>query len=183
MPNEGKQKHTNNKNPGKSKLTGKQEKFCREYLIDLNLTQAAIRAGYSKKTAYAIGSENLRKPQIQEFLRGFRKNISEKNDNLSQKVIDELVRIGFSNVQDFITDGNTIRDISQIDRQTASPVASVKKSVTTFGEDGHKEVVEFKLWDKVGALEKLGRHLGIFELDNKQKNAVINVNVTDDDDG
>ena len=46
------------------KLTAKQQRFCDEYLIDLNATQAAIRAGYSKKTAYAIGDENLKKPEI-----------------------------------------------------------------------------------------------------------------------
>lgn len=51
-----------------AKLTAKQEMFCHEYLIDLNATQAAIRAGYSKKTAYIIGHENLRKPKISEFI-------------------------------------------------------------------------------------------------------------------
>lgn len=48
----------------KNKLTPKQELFCKEYLIDLNATQAAIRAGYSKKTAYSIGEENLKKPEL-----------------------------------------------------------------------------------------------------------------------
>lgn len=51
-----------------SKLTAKQALFCKEYLIDLNATQAAIRAGYSKNTACAIGTENLRKPNIAIFI-------------------------------------------------------------------------------------------------------------------
>ena len=50
------------------KLTGKQQRFCDEYLIDLNAPQAALRAGYSAKTAYRTGADNLKKPQIQEFL-------------------------------------------------------------------------------------------------------------------
>ena len=50
------------------KLTAKQQRFCDEYLIDLNATQAAIRAGYSKKTARAIGAENLTKPDIKEYI-------------------------------------------------------------------------------------------------------------------
>ena len=50
------------------KLTAKQEMFCREYLVDLNATQAAIRAGYSEKTAKEIGCENLTKPNIQEYI-------------------------------------------------------------------------------------------------------------------
>lgn len=51
-----------------AKLTAKQQRFCDEYLIDLNATQAAIRAGYSKKTARAIGNENLTKPDIKEYI-------------------------------------------------------------------------------------------------------------------
>ena len=50
------------------KLTAKQKRFCDEYLIDMNITQAAIRAGYSKKTAYAIGQENLKKPTLQNYI-------------------------------------------------------------------------------------------------------------------
>lgn len=50
------------------RLTQKQQKFCDEYLIDLNATQAAIRAGYSKRTAYSIGSENLKKPEIKKYI-------------------------------------------------------------------------------------------------------------------
>ena len=51
-----------------TKLTAKQERFCEEYLIDLNATQAAIRAGYSAKTAKAMGCENLTKPDISDFI-------------------------------------------------------------------------------------------------------------------
>lgn len=51
-----------------AKLTAKQQRFCDEYLIDLNATQAAIRAGYSKKTANRIGTENLSKPVIREYI-------------------------------------------------------------------------------------------------------------------
>lgn len=49
-------------------LTAKQQRFCDEYLIDMNITQAAIRAGYSKKTAYAIGQENLKKPMVKDYI-------------------------------------------------------------------------------------------------------------------
>lgn len=49
-------------------LTAKQQRFCDEYLIDLNATQAAIRAGYSEKTAYSIGNENLNKPELKKYI-------------------------------------------------------------------------------------------------------------------
>ena len=61
------------------KLTAKQQRFCDEYLIDLNATQAAIRAGYSQKTAGVIGTENLQKPYIKEYIE---KRMAEKEKNL-----------------------------------------------------------------------------------------------------
>lgn len=70
------------------KLTAKQQRFCEEYLIDLNATQAAIRAGYSKKTAQVIGSENLSKPVIKEYIE---KRMAEKEDALIAKQ-DEVLR-------------------------------------------------------------------------------------------
>ena len=51
-----------------ARMTAKQRRFCDEYLVDLNATQAAIRAGYSPKTAYSIGTENLRKPELKEYI-------------------------------------------------------------------------------------------------------------------
>lgn len=61
------------------KMTAKQRRFCDEYLIDLNATQAAIRAGYSKKTAYAIGNENLMKPELKKYIE---KRMEEKESEL-----------------------------------------------------------------------------------------------------
>ena len=70
------------------KMTNKQRRFCEEYLIDLNATQAAIRSGYSKKTAHKIGTENLQKPVIREYLD---KSIREKESQLIATQ-DEVLR-------------------------------------------------------------------------------------------
>lgn len=66
------------------RLTAKQERFCREYLVDLNATQAAIRAGYSQKTAYSIGEENLKKPEIKKFIS---KQLEPEGDKLHEDAI------------------------------------------------------------------------------------------------
>lgn len=74
-------------------MTERQKRFCNEYLIDLNATQAAIRAGYSAKTAYSIGNENLTKPEIQEYIQH---RLDEKEDALIAKqdeVLKTLTRI------------------------------------------------------------------------------------------
>lgn len=71
-----------------TRMTAKQKRFCDEYLIDLNATQAAIRAGYSKKAARAIGNENLSKPYIKEYIA---KRMAEKEESLIAKQ-DEVLR-------------------------------------------------------------------------------------------
>ena len=76
-------------------MTDKQKKFCDEYLIDLNATQAAMRAGYSKKTAYSIGDENLRKPELQEYIQKRQKEGQERAEITRGDIIDQLKSIGF----------------------------------------------------------------------------------------
>ncbi|MHB8172723.1 MAG: terminase small subunit [Thermincolia bacterium] len=71
-------------------LTPKQKMFVAEYLIDLNATQAAIRAGYSEKTAYSIGEENLRKPEIQEAIQKSQNKRAEKLELSAEWVLQRL---------------------------------------------------------------------------------------------
>jgi len=152
----------------RDKLTEKQKQFCHEYVIDFNGAQAAIRAGYSEDTAKEIASENLTKPNVNAYVKALTAKKRDKNELLADRVIAELVKVGFANIQDYIDTGNSVTDLTLISKGKAAAVASVKKSVTTF-EGGEKETVEFKLHDKISALEKIGRHLGLFEADNKRE--------------
>lgn len=79
-----------------AKLTEKQELFIQEYLVDLNATQAAIRAGYSENTAYSIGNENLKKPEIAEKIRELMAEREERTGITQDKVLDELAEVGFA---------------------------------------------------------------------------------------
>ena len=81
------------------KLTEKQKRFCEEYLIDFNATQAALRAGYSQKTAYSIGDENLRKPEIQSEIQTLIQKRSERTGISADTVITELAKIAFSDTE------------------------------------------------------------------------------------
>lgn len=74
-----------------NKLTAKQEMFCKEYMIDLNATQAAIRAGYSEDTAAVIGCENLMKPNIQKYLQKLMKERSEKVLITAEDVLKDII--------------------------------------------------------------------------------------------
>lgn len=77
----------------KGKLTAKQERFVAEYLIDLNATQAAIRAGYSEKTASAIGHENLNKPEIAAAIAAKQAKLSEKTEITAEFVLAGIVSL------------------------------------------------------------------------------------------
>lgn len=71
-------------------LNARQKRFVDEYLIDLNATQAAIRSGYSEKTAYSIGFENLKKPDIQAAIHSAQKKLAERNEITQDSLIKEL---------------------------------------------------------------------------------------------
>ena len=83
-------------------LTPKQQRFVEEYLIDLNATQAAIRAGYSEKTAYSVGHENLKKPEIQKAIQEAQENLSNK----TQLTVDMVVQGLLKEAQDY-AEGST----------------------------------------------------------------------------
>ncbi len=151
-------------------LNEKQKRFCREYLIDMNGTQAAIRAGYAPNTAKVQASRLLTNANIDQYLKALKSELAERLNITAERVIEELARIGFSNVQDFVDDGNIIRDLKDMHREQIAPVAGIKV-IEVVGESGSKTTTELKFHDKVSALEKLGRHLGIFEKDNNQQKA------------
>src|SRR5690554_4735816 len=80
-------------------LTPKQAAFVREYLIDLNATQAAIRAGYSQKTAYRTGADNLRKPQVAEAIAEAQQARAERVQITAEEVLERLVEIARGDIQ------------------------------------------------------------------------------------
>lgn len=139
------------------KLTPKQERFCQEYLIDLNATQAAIRSGYSEKTAMEQGYQLLQKTSVQQHIQERQKKLSDKLELTTEWVLTRLKEISDRCVQ-------------------AEPVM-VRNMDGQLVESG-----EYK-FDSSGAnkaTELIGKHLGIFEADNKQKTSHI-IKVTDID--
>lgn len=139
-------------------MTKKQKRFCEEYLIDLNATQAAIRAGYSPDTAKAIGCENLTKPDICAHIDRAMAERSRRTGVNADRVVQELAKIAFVNATDVIDPKTATVKEDALPEDTAA-IQSVK--VKTFGEVGLER--EIKMADKLRALEMLGRHLGMFK--------------------
>jgi len=141
-------------------LTDKQKLFIKEYLIDLNATQAAIRAGYSKKNADKIGPELLGKTRIKEAIKKAMDKRSDRLDITADNVLKELAKIGFSDMRKFTKwgpEGIDLKKSGELSDEDAACVAEVSQSITGAGGS-----IKFKLHDKKGALELLGKHLGIF---------------------
>ena len=145
-------------------MTQKQKRFIEEFLIDLNATQAAIRAGYSPDTAQQTGSENLSKPVIRAQIDRAMAERSKRTGVNAERVIQELAKIAFVNAAEVIDPKTATVKEDALPEDTAA-IQSVK--VKTFGEDGLER--EVKMADKLKALELLGKHLGMFQ---------NNVNVT-----
>lgn len=156
------------------KLTRKEARFIQEYLIDLNATKAAIRAGYSEKSAANIGNENCRKPLIQAAI--FKElDKRAKRTNITQdRVIIELKRIALSNMADFARwDGNTV-NLKESDTLSRAKTAAVQEISEVVTEAGGR--TKIKHHDKIRALELLGRHLGMFR--DKPDDVSVSVSVS-----
>lgn len=151
-------------------MTKKQKRFVEEYLVDLNATQAAIRAGYSPQTARDIGCENLTKPNIQNAIATAMAERSRRTGINQDRVIQEIAKLAFLNPVDVIDmDEATIK--GEANRDDTACIASVKVKVIP-GEDGNITEREIKTYDKLKALELLGKHLGMFSAKLKVEGAI-----------
>lgn len=142
-------------------MTDKQKRFCEEYLVDLNATQAAIRAGYSAKTAGSIGNEILQKPDIRARIDQMLADQSVRTGVTADRVIRELAKVAFVKATDVIdTDTGNVKDNATDEDQACIAAVKVKQMI---GEGMSSVEREIRLCDKVKALELLGKHFGIFE--------------------
>lgn len=135
-------------------LNPKQAAFVREYLIDRNATQAAIRAGYSAKTARSVGSENLTKPDIRAAIDAESAKLAEEVGVTAKEIISELRRIGFADAGQILDERGVCRSLNEMPEDIRRCISSVK-----FSGDGGTEV---KFWPKNNALELLGKRLALW---------------------
>lgn len=145
-----------------------QLRFIEEYLVDVNATQAAIRAGYSEKTAHSQGQRLLKHVGVAAEIQKRMNERSARTEITSDKVLHELARLGFSDLRKLFNDNGSLRPISEIDDDTAACISSVEVVTRPSGSvdaDGNREVEyvhKIRMWDKNSALEKIGKHLVMF---------------------
>lgn len=152
----------------KAKLTEKQQRFVDEYLIDLNATQAAIRAGYSVKTANEQGSQNLAKLSIQQAIAERMAERSKRTGINQDRVVLELAKIALVNMTDIVDSQGRIKTDASPDDLACIESVKYKESESDTGSSVEREV---KIASKLKALELLGKHLGMW-------NDKLDVNIT-----
>lgn len=151
-----------------AKLTEKQKRFCDEYLIDLNATQAAIRAGYSVRTANEQGARLLANVSVQEYIARKMAERSRRTGVNQDRVVLELAKIAFVKMTDVVNSNGEIKADASPDDLSCIESIKYKESDNEFGGSVEREV---KIGSKLKALELLGKHLGMW-------NDKLDVNVT-----
>lgn len=144
----------------KPKLTAKQEMFCLEYLIDLNATQAAIRAGYSEKTAHSIGNENLIKPLIQEAIAKLKADRCDSVSVDAKYVLDRLLEIDQLDVIDILDNTGNVKAIRDWPKSWRTSISGLDVQ-DMLSDDTDSIIKKIKWPDKLRNIELLGRHVTI----------------------
>lgn len=162
-------------------MTPKQLTFIAEYLVDLNATQAAIRAGYSERTAAEIGYENLRMPQIASALSQAMRARSERTEVTQDRVLEELAGIAFAHLSDVATWDSATLSLHPSDELSPRTSAAVKdirarrtRSTSKDGTESVRTDYRVTMHDKLGALDLLAKHLGMY-LPDTQVNVGVGV--------
>jgi phage terminase small subunit len=147
-------------------LNPKQTRFVAEYMVDLNATQAAIRAGYSAKTAGAIGEKLLKKAEISADIERRKTAQLDRVEVRADGVLTELKRLGLSDLRDAFDSNGHLLDVKSLPDDIAHSIAGIEVEELFDGHGEDREhigrVKKIKLWDKNKALENLGRHLTLF---------------------
>lgn len=157
-------------------LTDQMERFAREYLVDFNAKRAAIVAGYSEKTAAQQASRLLTSVVMQAYLAKLQEPILKKLEVTQERIMEEVARVAFSNIMDFVTvdsSGQAFIDLQKCTREQAAALSQIEviemPPTTEYSDDADgatdRQVlkVKIKTWDKMSALEKLMKRHGLLK--------------------
>ncbi len=164
------------------KLTPKQKRFVDEYLIDLNATQAAIRAGYSPKTANEQGARLLANVSIAQTIQKAMQDREQRTEITQDRVLQEYARLAFYDPRKLFQPDGTPKPIEALDDDTAAALAGLEVREEFEGAGENRAFVgytkKYKLANKLGALDSLAKHLGMLdgkgrEPENEMQTGVI----------
>ncbi|MEC7753803.1 MAG: terminase small subunit [Bacteroidota bacterium] len=160
------------------KLSEREILFSEHYLADSNrnATQAAISAGYSKKTARQQGARLLTNVNVKKYIDFKTKPILEKLGVTQERIISEFASIGFSNVTHFLNDDYSMKTVDQLDPRATGAISQIKVKIEQSENGGEDKTIEFKVWDKVKALTELAELAGLKRSEQDQPTQVVQNN-------
>jgi len=141
-------------------LSKKQARFVEEYLIDLNATAAAGRAGYKDPN---IGRQLITKNNVSEAIQEALQQRSRRTEITQDRVLQEFARIAFFDPANLFDELGKPLPISQIDEDTRRAISGLDVCTIGSNDIGPGEIQKFKIANKLGALEQIGKHLGMFQ--------------------
>jgi phage terminase small subunit len=147
--------------PGKD-LSPKHQRFVGEYLVDLNGKQAAIRAGYSPKSAEVTASRLLSNTKVRKAINAAKERRADRVEVKSDDVLRELKLIAFCDVRQAYTPDGRLKPIHEIPEDVARAISLEAEDVLVPGTDERAQSSKLKFWSKPQALELLGKHLKLF---------------------
>lgn len=158
------------------RMDARHQKFADSYLLSFNATKAGIEAGYSPKTATQTGYKLLRREDVQQYLAERRAALAASTGVTLERTVAELARVAFADIRDAASWGTRKVDLGnnvQIDMafvepkdsNSLSPDVAASVAEVSQGKSGFR----FKMHNKTAALDMLMKHLGGYEVDNKQK--------------
>lgn len=160
-----------------SGLNPNQERFVEEYLIDLNATQAAIRAGYSAKTAESQGSSLLRNPKVARAVAARQDERAHDVGITQARVLRELALLSFSDITHYeVNDLGKIVLTEDAPKGAQRAISSLKRKVFTDKDGGKSVEVELRLWNKPEPLKLAGKHVGLFA-DKEPEHVPANIHI------
>ncbi len=146
----------------KDGLTPKQERFVAEYLVDLNATQAAIRAGYSAKTAYSIGQRLLKHVEVAAAIEARKAKAVAKTGITADRVLAELEGMAFARIEHYDVDAaGNVTPKPDAPAHVAAGLVSVKRREWSDGSGGHTVEVEWKVNEKMSPLKIAGKYADV----------------------
>jgi phage terminase small subunit len=156
------------KDERRKSMNKKAKKFCYEYVIDLNATQAAIRAGYSERSAYSTGSRLLRNAEVQELIKELQSNLKKAAGVTALKVVQEHKKIAFSSIAHLHNTWIELKDFEALTEEEKACIKSVSTKVVkrNIGTKERPDIVDIEyvrieLYDKQKALDSIANLLGL----------------------
>lgn len=146
----------------------KHVEFARKYVISLDAAKSAAEVGYYGRTAYR---DLLSNPKVELYIRKLQKQMADRFVITADRVIQELCKIGFANVQDLYDTEGRLKSPMDLHPNVSAAISEITEEMVGIDPISTKPLIKrkYKLHSKEGALDKLARHLGLYEKDNAQK--------------